>query len=128
MKQLFACTAVVLTIAVARPLAADTATIAGAWILTASAEHQVQLGLELKQDGRNVTGTLLVMGRSVSLDGEFADNTLSLSGDGGNVGGHLEGTVKMTATLKNDGTLEGVLRTEKISLPWKGERFTERKP
>ncbi len=128
MKQLLAWTMVALTVAVARPVAADARTIAGTWILTAIGEHQVQLGLELKQDGKRVTGTLMVMGRSVSLEGELADRTLSLSGDGGNAGGHLDGTVTLTATLKDDGTLEGMLRTAKISLPWTGERFTERKP
>jgi len=128
MTQLLACTMVALTLALAPPVAADTPTLAGAWILTAKGEHQVQLGLELTQDGNKVSGTLMVMGRSVTLEGEFVDNTLSLSGDGGGAGGHLDGTVKLSATLEADGTLDGVLRTAKISLPWTAERFTERKP
>lgn len=107
--------------------ASDQRSVAGAWIVTLQAGHAVQLGLELKQDDRKVSGTLMIMGHTMELEGEYVAGALTLSGEG-NAATHLEGTVTMTATLKDDGTLAGELLNAQRRMPWTAERFTERKP
>lgn len=126
MRKIIAMVAGTLALAVAAG-ASDQRSVAGAWIVTLRAGHAVQLGLELAQDDRKVSGTLMIMGHTMELEGEYMDGALTLSGEG-NAGTHLEGTVTLTATLEDDGTLAGELRNAQRRMPWTAERFTERKP
>ena len=100
--------------------------VAGVWIILLEG-HQIGLGLE--QDGQKVTGTLQIMGKNVPVDGEFVGKSLSLVGDNAAVGTHGdEKTVplKITATLKDDGTLEGEMNTARGPMKWTAERLKPR--
>jgi hypothetical protein len=100
--------------------------VAGVWIILLEG-HQVGLGLE--QDGSKVTGTLQIMGKNVPVDGEFVESKLTLSGEAG-VGAHGDQQtvpLKITATLKDDGTLEGEMNTARGPMRWTAERMKPRK-
>jgi hypothetical protein len=100
--------------------------VAGTWNITLEG-HQVALVLE--QDGQHVTGALMIMGKDVPVDGAFADSTLTLSGSG-SVGSHGDQeavAMKLTARLKEDGTLEGEMNTPHGPMKWTAERFKSRK-
>jgi hypothetical protein len=91
----------------------------------------IPTALVLKQEGRTVTGTIALptqhVGQrvEVELTGEFADGSLTLSGT---VQGAAEPTtLTLTATLKDDGSLEGRLSMRDHNLPWTAERLKERK-
>lgn len=98
------------------------ANVAGTWIILLEG-HQVGLGLE--QDGRTVTGTLQIMGTNVPVDGEFVDRTLTLTGQGA-VGSHGDDKtvpLRLRATLKDDGTMEGEMNTARGPMKWTAERL-----
>src|SRR5471030_2447165 len=58
---------------------APTTGIAGTWNLSLIADHVVPIGLVIEQDGKKVTGTMMLMGNDVPVEGEFVDGTLTLS-------------------------------------------------
>ena len=96
--------------------------VAGTWNISLQG-HQVALVLE--QDGHTLTGTLMIMGKDVPVDGTLAERVLSLTG-AGVVGDHAgEETVplKLTATLKDDGTLDGEMSTARGPMKWTAERL-----
>jgi hypothetical protein len=101
-------------------LAAAPSGVAGAWVMSLQADHVVQVGLALEQDGRKVIGTLMLRqhGGDVPLEGEFVERTLTLS-----TTADASRALKLTATLNNDGTLSGELVTEKNRLSWTAERL-----
>jgi hypothetical protein len=86
MKRLNACLSVIALAAVilaasGSPLCAQDDTkiapsIAGTWTMTVMS-HQV--GMVLAQDGTKVTGTFMLMGKDVPVEGEFVDGTLTLT-------------------------------------------------
>jgi len=96
--------------------------VAGVWIILLEG-HQVGLGLE--QDGQKVTGTLQIMGQNVPVDGGFVDRLLTLTGNA-SVGAHGDrqmAPMKITAKLKDDGTLEGEINTARGPMKWTAERL-----
>jgi hypothetical protein len=96
--------------------------VAGVWLILMEG-HQVGLGLE--QEGAKLTGTLQIMGKNVPVDGDFIDSTLTLTGDAA-VGAHGDRQtvpLKITATLKDDGTLEGEMNTARGPMKWTAERL-----
>lgn len=84
--------------------------LAGAWKMTMNFAQQASAGLELKVDGKKVSGQFVsgFAGGSVPLEGEFADGklTFAISTTGGP---HPGIQVDFYGTLKADGTLEGKL-------------------
>ena len=83
-------------------------------------DHAVSHGLELKQTDDQVTAILHTPHNGkLTLEGTFADGTLKLSnaGDGG------DHAMTLSGTLKDDGTLEGVVDGRMGRLQWKAERF-----
>lgn len=94
---------------------AAQATIAGTWVLDVVG-HQVGLGLE--QDGKKLTGTLVIMGQSVLVEGEIADGYLTLASAPDEVR-----KVKLSGKLKEDGTMEGDLEAGHGTHRWKAERL-----
>jgi hypothetical protein len=113
-------------------LAADPATMTGTWTMTLHAGHDIPTALVMKQQDTKVTGMIRLptqnIGELIDVDlaGEFVDRTLTLSG----AVEHADppATVKITGTLKDDGTLEGTLAMHTHGVPWTAERFKERKP
>lgn len=96
--------------------------IAGTWVILLEG-HQVGLGLE--QNGTTVTGTLVIMGKNVPVDGEFIHPRLTLAGDAqvGLHGDQQTAPMKITGTLKEDGTLEGLMDTARGPMKWTAERL-----
>ena len=85
--------------------------------------------------GTAVTGTLMLMGKDVPLSGEFVDGSLSLVGkgalmsrpDGHGGEGQQPIPIKLTGTLKDDGTLEGEMPGPHGTAKWTAERLKKRK-
>jgi hypothetical protein len=113
-------------------------TIAGTWTMTVMSH---QIGMELTQDGSKVTGTMMMMGTDVPVEGEFVDRTLNLTSKarmmngppstGENVhGGAAPQGVQLTvkATLQDDGTLAGEMPSPNGKpVTWIAERLKQRK-
>jgi hypothetical protein len=106
--------------------------VTGTWDMSVMS-HQV--GLVLEQEGTTVTGTLMLMGKDVALNGEFVDGQLSLVGkgalmarpDGHGGEGQQPIPIKLTGTLKDDGTLEGEMPGPHGTAKWTAERLKKRK-
>jgi hypothetical protein len=96
-------------------VAAQNNNIAGTWVLEMQG-HQVGLGIE--QDGATLTGTLVIMGQKILVEGEYADRSFTF------VSAPDEPTkIKLSGRLKDDGTMEGDVDTRHGILHWKGERL-----
>ena len=99
--------------------------VTGTWVMLVSGH---QIGLELEQKGTKVEGIMHAMGQRILLVGEYVDRKLTLKGERPEdqlVHGDTEAG-PITATMLEDGTLEGELSTNKGRTKWTGERF--RKP
>jgi hypothetical protein len=94
---------------------ASEKTIAGTWVLDVVG-HQVGLGLE--QEGKKLTGTLVVMGQNVLVEGEFNDGYFTLASAPDEAR-----KVKLSGKLKDDGTMEGDFETGHGTHRWKAERL-----
>ena len=92
----------------------DLKSVAGTWDVNLMS-HQMALVLEHDaKDATKVSGTLMIMGKDVQVDGEFVDGKLTLTGKGALMGprgadGHGDQAtpstpLKLTATMKDDGT------------------------
>jgi hypothetical protein len=112
-------------------------TVAGTWTMTVMS-HQV--GMQLTQDGHKVTGTMMMMGTEVPVEGEFVDRTLNLTSKArmmappastdepahGTAAQGVPLTVK--AILQEDGTLAGEMPSPNgKTVTWIAERLRERK-
>jgi hypothetical protein len=74
-----------LTLGVAAQDTTDPTTVSGVWQMSVQADHVIAIGMELKQDGKIVTGIIPMpthngRRKEVSLKGEFADGALILTG------------------------------------------------
>jgi hypothetical protein len=111
----------------ARP-AASLTDVTGVWTMLVEGH---QIGLELEQKGTKVEGVVLAMGRRVLLVGDYVERTLTLKGErpedgagfshGGEPGNDAPGPI--VAAMKDDGTLEGELSTNRGRTKWTGERL-----
>lgn len=106
--------------------AGSTTDLTGVWVMTVEGH---QFGLELEQKEQKVEGVMLAMGRRVLLVGDFVDRVLTLKGErpedgaGFSHGGEEAKAGPIVATLKDDGTLEGELSTNRGRSKWTGERL-----
>ena len=106
----------------------DAQNVSGVWQMSVEADHVLPVGMELKQDGENVTGTILMptahigQRREIALEGHFADGALKLSGT---AEGASEDSAKIdiTGTLAKDGTMSGTLSAGKHRAHWTAERL-----
>ena len=126
---------------------APASAIAGTWNLSLMADHVVPIALVLEQDGKKVTGTMMLMGTDVPVEGEFIDGTLTLSANatvlagpghaaepahaadaaGGPGPSPLPTRLALSARMQDDGTLAGEFATPRGAMKLTGERFRERK-
>lgn len=95
------------------------ASIAGTWDMTLQSH---QLALVLKQDGKKVTGTLMLPGKDVAVAGEYVDGKLTLATT---ESGAME--MKLEGKLQEDGTLAGEFASARGKSTWTAERLKERK-
>lgn len=104
--------------------------VTGVWTMLVEGHS---FGLELEQKEQKVEGVMLAMGRRVLLVGDFVDHVLTLKGerpeDGAGFSHGSESEAKagpIVATMKDDGTLEGELSTNRGRTKWTGERLKPR--
>lgn len=103
--------------------------LTGVWTMLVEGH---QIGLELEQKGGTVEGVMLAMGRRVLLVGSYVDRVLTLKGErpedgaGFSHGDQPAQAGPITATMKDDGTLEGELSTNRGRTKWTGERLKAR--
>lgn len=105
--------------------------VTGVWTMLVEGHP---IGLELEQKGTKVEGVMLAMGRRVLLVGDYVERTLTLKGErpedgagtahGGEAGKDAPGPI--VATMKDDGTLDGELSTNRGRAKWTGERLKAR--
>lgn len=137
-------TAFALTVAAAASLSAQSGAassvgsltdVTGVWTMQVESH---QMGLELEQKGTKVEGVMLAMGQRILLVGTYVDRTLTLKGErpedgatggthggggGGQEAGKDSGAGPIVATMKDDGTLDGELSTQRGRAKWTGERL-----
>ena len=112
--------------AAAQGPAGSTTDVTGVWVMTVEGH---QFGLELEQKEQKVEGVMLAMGRRVLLVGDFVDRVLTLKGErpedgaGFSHGGEEAKAGPIVATMKDDGTFEGELSTNRGRTKWTGERL-----
>jgi hypothetical protein len=95
--------------------------VAGKWDMTVDSDQgSMQTTLDVKQDGKKITGTLTGPQGAGPIEGEYADGklTFSLSFDGPN--GSMQ--IGFTATMKADGSLAGTLDFGQGQIPWHAVR------
>jgi hypothetical protein len=107
------------------------ATVTGTWNMGLQGDHVIPTALVLKQDGRDVTGTIALPTQNigqrveVKLTGTFADNVLKLTGDVEHA--KEPTTIEIQGRFGDDGDLEGTIVVHGRSMPWTAERLKERK-
>ncbi len=94
--------------------------IAGTWDMTLQSH---QLALVLKQEGKKVSATLMMPGKDVPLEGEYADGALTLATPAGDSGAMQ---MKLTGKLQADGTLAGEFEGSRGKANWTAERLKKR--
>ena len=95
--------------------------VAGKWVLAVETQNgTINPALELKVDGKKVTGTLSSPQGEVAVAGEFADNKLTFSINVQNNGGDMK--IDFAGTLKADGTLAGTMAFPQGEIPWTAAR------
>jgi hypothetical protein len=112
--------------AYAQSASASAAGVAGSWKVSLHGQHIIPVGMELKQDGRKVTGTLMLWNGDVALDGDLVDGTMKVSGRLEPTDGTPAGDRVVTATLLANGTLEGTFGGDHGQIKLTAERFTDR--
>ena len=96
-------------------------TVAGKWALSVHTQNgSTDAGLDLKVEGKKVTGTIASSQGETTLAGEFADGklTFSIAYQGNN--GQIQLT--FTGALKADGTLAGTIASQSGELTWTATR------
>ena len=93
--------------------------VAGKWTMTVdTGAHGVrELGLDLKQTGKDVSGTFASPHGDMQVKGEFVEGTLTLT-----TGEQEHGSISFNAKLKDDDTLSGYLSTPDGDLTWTATR------
>lgn len=100
--------------------------VAGSWKVSLHGQHIIPVGMELKQEGRKVTGTLMLWNGDVTLDGELVDGAMKVSGRLEPTDGTPAGDRVVSAMLLPNGTLEGSFVFEHGQIKLTAERFTDR--
>jgi hypothetical protein len=103
-----------------RPPAGSLSDVSGVWVMEVEGH---QFGLELEQEGEAVQGVMLAMGRRVLLVGTYAGRVLTLTGERPEDGHGSESAGPITATMRDDGTLQGELSTNHGRSTWTGSRL-----
>lgn len=110
-------------------VAADNSqTVDGTWNLgMQGGDHVVPVALVLQQEGGKVSGTLMMPGNDVPLNGSFQEGQLTLTGtmEGREHGASQQ--VKLTAKILDDGTMAGDFGSGTRSMKWTAERLKARK-
>lgn len=99
----------------------DTSTVAGKWDMWVVTD-QGSMGstLDLKLEGKTVTGTITSERGTAPLEGEFAEGKLQfwMTMDGG--GGSM--TLNFAGAMKEDGSMAGTIDIQGYQLQWTATR------
>ncbi len=96
------------------------ASIAGKWDMTVETDQgQMQTLLEVKLDGKKVTGTITGPQGAGPIEGEFVDNKLTFTMSFDSPNGSM--SIGFTATFKDD-ALSGTLDFGQGQVPWHATR------
>ena len=93
------------------------------------ADHAIPVGLLIEPDGARMKATLTIMGGDVPLAGEYGTGGLALSGEfGDDIAARtgMKGAVKITAKMKDDGSIAGEFTMSRGTFPLTGERLKGR--
>jgi hypothetical protein len=100
-----------------------TPTVAGSWTMSVETPHgATTMGLTLKQEGKKVAGTFSSPHGDNSVEGEFADGTLTLATTGTD---DRSPDVTFSAKLRDNGTLTGDLSSQMGDMPWTATRVKQ---
>jgi hypothetical protein len=95
--------------------------VAGKWILTVATQNGTMTPtLDLKVDGKKLTGTISSQQGDTAITGEVADTKLTFSINVQTNNGEMK--IDFTGTLKADGTLAGTMAFAQGEIPWTGAR------
>ena len=113
------------------PAAKPAMTLTGDWNVSLYGDHVVPVGMTLTQDAKKLTGTIMLPGTDVALTGDFVDGAITLKGkveSGATAHGPGMGTgdVTITATVKEDGTLNGQFAGGRGTIKLTAERLGRR--
>lgn len=104
-----------------KPEEKASASIAGKWDMTIDADQgAMQASLDMKQDGKKVTGTITSPQGPAALEGEYADGKLTFSISFDSPNGSMQ--IGFNATMKGDGSLAGMLDFGQGQIPWRAVR------
>jgi hypothetical protein len=109
-----------------KPATGGSGPVHGTWNLSVQTDHVFQVGMVLKQDGKAITGTLLMPGGEVELTGSFEDGALTLAGEMPESNGH-GGKIKLAGKLQEDGTLAGEFGGGRANMKWTAERLKKKR-
>ena len=101
--------------------AQTTATVGGTWSVAVkgpAAHGDMQATMQLKQEGKAITGTFSVHGTEHALKGEFTDATLTPA----STDTPPDNGLTFTAKLKDDGSLAGYLSGPMGDMQWTATR------
>jgi hypothetical protein len=117
------CAALVMVMATAsaQTPAKSAANVGGTWSVAVkgpAAHGDMQATMQLKQEGKAVTGTFSVHGTEHTLKGQFADATLTLE----STDTPADKGLTFTAKLKDDGSLAGYVSGPMGDMQWTATR------
>lgn len=117
-------------VVMAAPLAAQhdkhaSTDVSGTWRMTVegSPHGATTMGLTLKQEGKEVTGSFASPHGDMQVSGEFVDGKLTLA----TVASADHSEITFKAGLKEDGSLSGYLSSSMGDMTWTATRGTEKK-
>ena len=98
--------------------------VAGKWTMSIESQNGTTTSaLDMKVDGKKVTGTISSDRGAGPVQGEFADGKLVLKMTFDGPSGQIE--IGITGAMKEDGTLAGMLDFNGQGIPWKASRVKE---
>ena len=127
LASLFTALVIASAISSAQTPAQPASGVGGAWNLMVkgpAAHGDMPATMQLKQDGKAVSGTFAVHGTEHVLKGEFSDATLSLE----TTDTPADKSLTFTAKLKDDGSLAGYLSGPMGDMQWTGTRAAAVRP
>jgi hypothetical protein len=102
---------------------------AGAWNASVVADHVTPVGLQVRNEGGKPRGTLTLMGADIPLEGEVASGVLTMNGEfteQATAQSGMRGAIRISAKIKEDGTLAGDFAIAHGTFPMTATRMKER--
>jgi hypothetical protein len=102
----------------------DTTNLSGRWSMSVEGgpHGATTMGLELKQDGKKISGTFASPHGDMPIEGEFVDGTLNFATK---EDGPDHPAITFKATLKDNGTLAGYISSQMGDMTWTGQRVKD---